>query len=71
MTDASISAGLARVSTPPVQIFASTKKWIKSVMYSMQYAQMIRAMNMLPDDVLMEIGVKRSDIHLHCKKLLD
>ena len=71
MTDTSISVGPAQVSTTPVPIFATIKRWIKSAMYSMQYAQMIRSMSLLPDDVLQEIGVKRSEIPQHCEKLLN
>ena len=71
MTDTSIPVGPAGISSPPAQIVTGAKNWFKAAMYSMQYAQMIRAMNMLPDDVLKEMGVKRSEIRQHCEKLLD
>lgn len=71
MSERSITMGQVRAEVPQVQIAALSRGWLKSAIYRMQYAQMIRAMNMLPDDVLKEIGVKRDEIRQHCKKLLD
>lgn len=71
MTDTSITAGQSSLTIPRLRISAIASAWFKNALYSMQYAQMIRAMNMLPDETLAEIGVKRSEIREHCEKLLD
>ncbi|MEP1206800.1 MAG: hypothetical protein ABJM29_07165 [Rhizobiaceae bacterium] len=71
MTDTSATVGQARVSAPQVRISAVMWDWLKRAYDRMQHAQMIRAMTMLSDEVLLEIGVKRSEIPDHCKKLLD
>lgn len=43
-------------------VLARLREGIASIVKRAQYAQMVRALNSLPDDVLRQIGLQRSEI---------
>ena len=44
--------------------------WFWNAIQRMQHARMMQAMNLLSDDVLLEIGVERSEIREYSKRLV-